>query len=142
MGPWRLETGEGWQLEGSKLRIMKCKLSVGKYLGKGIPTKTQRTECSGPKEEACSSSDNSTSQDLSVIGISLGRERSGSNDCSFLRCKVDDKKGDNNVLDGEKEGFAIGGEWECISGVVSKVDRVGHCLESLGSCHVNRRECN
>lgn len=81
---------------------MKCKLSVGKYLGKGIPTKTQRTECSGPKEEACSSSDNSTSQDLSVIGISLGRERSGSNDCSFLRCKVDDKKGDNNVLDGEK----------------------------------------
>lgn len=51
---------------------------------------------------------------------------------------MDDKKGDNNVLDGKKEGFAICGEWECVSGVVSEVDSVGDCLESLGSCHVNR----
>lgn len=100
-------------------------------MAKGVPTKAQRTEYFGPKEESCSSSDYSASQDLCTVGILLGRKRFGSNNRSFLRCQVNDKKGDNNVLDSEKEGFAIRGEGECISGVVSKVDSIGDCLESL-----------
>lgn len=51
---------------------------------------------------------------------------------------MDDKKGDNNVLDGKKEGFVICGEWECVLGVVSEVDSVGDCFESFGLCYVNR----